>query len=233
MKKEIQTRLLVLLIGISGVASGIHIAAANTENAKTMCRNHIIPNPKLQTLEVVKNGGTIQVFWSANNEANDNYYTLERSKNGINFEQVARIDAANTLNTAIQYVETDYQPLKGISYYRLKCTGFKKNISYSNIAMVNDAGDHTGIKRSGNKTIDALKQLPLSDALVILRDHNGKKFYAKVVVAVEDQDIIGYDIEIKLTPGTYLITGTSSNMLYGQKLIVRHPLTNEFQKYIE
>jgi hypothetical protein len=193
MKKEIQTRLLVLLIGISGAASCIHIAAANTGNAKRMCENHITLNPKLLTLEVVKNGENIQAFWSANNEAADNYYTLERSKNGINFEQVVRIDMANTLNTVIQYVETDYRPLKGVSYYRLKCTGFKKNNTYSNIVMVNYAGDNTVIKPSNNKTINALKQLPHTEALVMLRDNNGKEFYSKVVVSVENSDIIGYD----------------------------------------
>jgi hypothetical protein len=219
MKKEIQTRLIVMLIGLSGTVFSMHIAG----NAKSTRETHVITKPKLPTLEVSKNGEKVHAFWSAGNKANSNYYTLERSKNGINFERISLINAATASNGIIEYVETDYQPLKGISYYRLKCTDFNKNNTYSNIAMVKHTIDNKpGIKWSNNdKNINALKQLHSTQVLVILKDKDGREFYSKVAISVENADIIGYDMESKLSPGTYLITGTSNNILYGQQLIVR------------
>jgi hypothetical protein len=231
MKKEIQTRLLIMLIGISGATAAMCATILNSHYSETTYRNLNLPAPKLFTLEVFKNGGKVEAFWSASNESGDDYYTLERSKNGINFEAVSRIDMANTSTNVIQYIETDYQPLKGISYYRLKCTDSRKNTAYSNIARVNYNIDKSGIpgikQPNSDKIINALKQLPPTEDLVVLRDNNGKEFYSKVLISVENCDIVGYDTSNKLPSGTYLITGTSNNILYGQKLIVRDAIVSE------
>ena len=50
---------------------------------------------------------------------------------------------------------------------------------------------------------------------------NGNECYSKVIVAVENSKIKGVDPENKLVAGTYIITATSNNLLYSQKLIVR------------
>jgi len=177
--------------------------------------------------DVVKNGIRIEAFWSITSEFHHNYFTLERSRNGKDFKKVSVIDATSSINNLIEYLETDNQPLKGISYYRLKLTDQNNGNTYSNRVKVNYT---FGKKRNMNVSRNTassddlklyLKNEENTEVLMVLRDINGKECYSKVIVAVENSEITGVDPENKLAAGTYIITATSNNLLYSQKLIVR------------
>ena len=77
--------------------------------------------------------------WKATSETNMNGYTVEYSKNGINWLSVAYLNAVNTGGTN-QYTATHYQPQSGINYYRLKMLDKDGNISYSKTATINFSG---------------------------------------------------------------------------------------------
>ncbi len=137
------------------------------------------------------------------------------------------IDATSSINNLIQYLETDNQPLKGISYYRLKLTDQNNGNTYSNIVKVNNT---SGKKRTANVPYKPASSADLklyfkneenTEVLMVLRDINGNEVYSKVIVAVENSEITGVDPENKLAAGIYIITATSNNLLYSQKLIVR------------
>ncbi len=140
--------------------------------------------------DVVKNGIRIEAFWSITSELYHNYFTLERSRNGKNFEKVSVIDATSSINNLIQYLETDNQPLKGISYYRLKLTDQNNGNTYSNIVKVNNT---SGKKRTANVPYKPASSADLklyfkneenTEVLMVLRDINGNEVYSKVIVAV-------------------------------------------------
>ena len=177
--------------------------------------------------DAIKNGDKIEAFWTITSENNHNYYTLERSRNGVDFEKVSVIDAPSSTNTMIQYLETDNEPLKGMSYYRLKLTDHHNENTYSNSVMVNYTfGKKNSMNVSHNRANIAdlklyLKNEENAEILMVLRDANGNECYSKVIVAVENSEITGVDPENKLAAGTYIITATSNNLLYSQKLIVR------------
>jgi hypothetical protein len=177
--------------------------------------------------DVVRNGFRIEAIWSITSKLHHNYFTLERSRNGKKFEKVSVIDAMSSINNLIQYLETDNQPLKGISYYRLKLTGQNNESTYSNSIKVNYTfaeKRQTNVVRKPLTSADLklfLKNENNAEILMVLRDANGNEVYSKVIVAVENSEITGIDPENKLAAGTYIITATSNNLLYNQKLIVR------------
>lgn len=78
----------------------------------------------------------VHLAWQTLTEINNDYFTLERSPNGINWEILTDVDGAGTSNKRLQYNHFDQQPLTGRSYYRLKQTDYNGDYSYSAPEMV-------------------------------------------------------------------------------------------------
>lgn len=72
---------------------------------------------------------------TASEQAND-YFNIERSKNGIDFNSIGIVDGAGTSNQTQTYNFTDNNPYSGVSYYRLKQTDYNGNSTYSGIKKV-------------------------------------------------------------------------------------------------
>jgi len=79
----------------------------------------------------------VDVKWSTATETNNYYFTVERSADGINFEGIATITGAGNSSNLINYNKSDFEPLSGISYYRLRQTDRDGSFSYSQIVAVN------------------------------------------------------------------------------------------------
>ncbi len=79
-----------------------------------------------------------QVFlsWATTSELNNDYFTIERSADGKNFEPLIRIDGNGDSEELILYESVDEWPLVGLNYYRLKQTDFDGKYSYSAIVAV-------------------------------------------------------------------------------------------------
>lgn len=69
--------------------------------------------------------------WATASEKNNDFFTLERSRNGIDFEVLVVVPGAGTSTTTLNYDRFDYDPFNGISYYRLKQTDFDGQYTYS------------------------------------------------------------------------------------------------------
>lgn len=78
-----------------------------------------------------KNNKTVVCSWTTASELNNDYFTLERSRNGINFEKVDYIKGNGTTNIQHNYAYEDKYPYQGLSYYRIKQTDFNGNYTYS------------------------------------------------------------------------------------------------------
>lgn len=79
---------------------------------------------------------SVQIDWQTISEINNNYFTIERSKNGLRWEELGEIAGAPNSSREINYVYFDYNPYDNISYYRLKQTDFNGEYSYSQIEVI-------------------------------------------------------------------------------------------------
>ena len=86
-------------------------------------------------LEVFDN--KVQLNWQTASEINNDFFTIERSIDGINWEAVNEVDGAGNSTSLLAYVSLDEKPNFGISYYRLKQTDFDGNFSFSEVRSVN------------------------------------------------------------------------------------------------
>lgn len=81
--------------------------------------------------------GQIELNWATANETNNDYYTIEKSKDAINFEILGKVKGSGNSNTTKNYVLTDEYPFNSLTYYRLKQTDFNGNEEYTKIIAVN------------------------------------------------------------------------------------------------
>ena len=86
---------------------------------------------ELVDFTVEREGEVALIKWETATEINNDYFTLERSKDGVAYEVIAVIQGAGNSSNEIEYRFIDEFPLTGISYYRLKQTDYNGNYTYS------------------------------------------------------------------------------------------------------
>ncbi|PCI95791.1 MAG: hypothetical protein COB15_11770 [Flavobacteriales bacterium] len=183
----------------------------------------------LISFEANINDDKVDIKWVTASEINNDYFTIERSIDAKNWEEVLVVAGAGNSNQTITYFDSDYEPLTGISYYRLKQTDFNGEFTYSNIVpvkFIKDAVDGNinlfpSPVQVGETVNVMFENIFESELLVVLRDIQGKEYYSKIIVEVEDGKLIGIPIDMVIPPGIYLVTATSENLIYSQRLIVR------------
>ncbi len=92
---------------------------------------------KLVQFDAKVAGSAVEVTWTTAEEKNNDFFSIERSEDGQNFEKIEEIDGAGNSSQLLKYKTMDHQPLAGISYYRLKQTDFDGKFSYSPLRAVN------------------------------------------------------------------------------------------------
>ena len=78
----------------------------------------------------------VELSWSTASEINNDFFTIERSSDGIHFESILAKRGAGNSTTLLNYTDVDIQPLTGNSFYRLKQTDYDGHFSYSDIKAV-------------------------------------------------------------------------------------------------
>jgi hypothetical protein len=81
-------------------------------------------------------GHFVQLHWTSATEINNDYFSVERSKDGNEFKIIATVPGAGTKITESFYRTNDEHPLLGVGYYRLRQTDFDKRYTFSKVIMV-------------------------------------------------------------------------------------------------
>lgn len=76
------------------------------------------------SLKASAEGQSVLVEWATATEHNNAHFTVEKSRDGMVFEEVGEIPGAGNSTGQIEYEKVDSEPFEGISYYRLSQTDF-------------------------------------------------------------------------------------------------------------
>ncbi len=96
----------------------------------TVCYTATLP-VELINFKVTSFDEWVLVNWETQTELNNDYFTIERSKNLRSWEIIGVVSGNGNSNVLLNYNFSDYKPFKGTSYYRLKQTDFNGKIAYS------------------------------------------------------------------------------------------------------
>ncbi len=160
--------------------------------------------------------------WVTASEINNDYFTVERSINGVNFVPLDNINGAGNSTHVLNYKFIDENPLAGISYYRLKQTDYDGKFTYSHKVAVK-------IRKSGIRILSvrpdksqSLVEVKLSipsnsEVKLFFQDLNGKVTYTTSVKGGDQYVFL--PITISMSSGIYFIrlsdgTETVSDKFY-------------------
>lgn len=176
------------------------------------------------------NDPNVDVEWATSSEINNNYFMVERSTDGINFEEFDRIDGAGNSTQALEYSVVDYEPYTGVSYYRLTQVDYDGKSTASNIVAVNnEEGDAVEMSisvfpnpASRNSDISVkLEGFKNREVLCSLVDAYGVEIYSFVVISEFHDTYVISSSALPLTPGVYFVRGSVDETLFAQKLVVQ------------
>lgn len=125
---------------VSGGASGTVQSGANLLVGGTISGGNLITNLggdiqseigassalpiELTYFKALHTENSVTIYWQTATEEKNDYFTIERSKDGINFEIIATVKGAGYSYMPLNYSYTDNRALQGISYYRLTQTDY-------------------------------------------------------------------------------------------------------------
>jgi hypothetical protein len=84
----------------------------------------------------VQNQEDVLLKWATASEINNQFFEIERSKNGIDFEKIAQLDGAGNSRQLLNYQYLDKNVSYGWWYYRLKQIDTDNQFSYASTVAV-------------------------------------------------------------------------------------------------
>ena len=171
---------------------------------------------------------TIRAEWITTSQTNNDYFTIERSKDASSFEPVGTIAGAGTTTRQQEYSFVDDHPYKGISYYRLRQTdydGKSEAFYWKAVHLKEDDEGQLHLDIATNPVIDGNLSIDLSDnsltgVLLQIIDVTGKIVYQHHVSTAESRRIELTDIGKTLAAGTYILIAKNSNEVKSKYFMV-------------
>lgn len=135
-----------------------------TEFSVWTLTNNLSPLPVswLYFNAAMNDGGDVDLDWATASEINNDYFTVQKSRDGMDFENFITVAGMGNSTQVNAYRAVDTNPYNGISYYRLKQTDYDGNKSYSPLVRINN--------RSTNAPAPALFPNPAGDYFYLLTD---------------------------------------------------------------
>lgn len=97
-----------------------------------------------------KHYGFNLIEWGSASEINNDYYTIEKSQDGKNWEYLSLVYGAGTTTELLNYEFRDYYVKDTINYYKLSQTDFNGNSKTFKIIVVNNSNDYRQVRITVN-----------------------------------------------------------------------------------
>jgi len=91
---------------------------------------------RLLSFDAKAKGDEIYISWSTMSETNNDYFLVEKSPDGVDFEELSKINSKGDSKSLQEYSCIDQNPYNGINYFRLKQVDFDGKSQYSKIISV-------------------------------------------------------------------------------------------------
>ncbi|MBN4051982.1 T9SS type A sorting domain-containing protein [Cytophagaceae bacterium AH-315-L13] len=166
---------------------------------------------ELVSFDAKPKGMAVELTWETISEINNDYFEIERSVDGKDFESIIEIEGAGNSTSSINYSVMDENPITGMNYYRLKQTDFDGEFEYSDIVNVKMAFtkqfELIGISPMPSTSVSylTLNATETGNVFLNIYDNKGDLIKKDRVEVLEGLNEITLDMS-NLQSGVYFIT---------------------------
>jgi hypothetical protein len=166
--------------------------------------------------------------WKANQAINFDHYIIQRSTDGISFNDIhtTPATAANSSSTSQEYSYTDLFSGNGTVYYRLLMVDLDGTITYSNILSVDfhtaqNARIYPTVVEDGNLFVETSSSIP--QARLEIFDMNGRRIREKDWSVLNGRQQVSVNANNGSLPAGAYLTRLSGNgsVLVKQLILVK------------
>jgi len=228
-------------VDISGMSTAtypiLYLKATLTESGGTpellgwTVKTDISPVPiQLINFYATLNRNIVDILWSTATETNNDFFTVERSNDAVNFEELIFVPGAGNSITIHNYSVIDPYPYFGISYYRLKQTDYNGDNKYSDIIAIEYYPENTNnsiiiypnpASNKDNIYINITDNYINGPVTLNIYSIFGKKIYSSILLT-GSTDYTSFILPGEtLSSGIFLMTISSDNYFSCKKLIIK------------
>lgn len=169
----------------------------------------------------------VAIKWVTVTETNSDHFTVQRSRDGIRFENLEIVPAAGTSRAPLHYSTVDPTPYEGRSYYRIVETDIDGSTTQTEAVEVNfDPWAKVLMTAYPNPTTQDNLRLQITGAggetmTLYLTDLMGKEYCKEQVTVEGDPFVYTFHPHLRLASGIYLLGATSNHAKYSAKVFVK------------
>jgi hypothetical protein len=124
------------LAGQSGTATTVTVPGVTSFSPWTISGNNLILPVELLSFTARPAGNSVDLNWKTATEIDNDYFTVQRSRDGVHFIDVGKVAGAGTTQKVQKYNFLDRNVSSGRHYYRLKQTDYDGAFKFSAIERV-------------------------------------------------------------------------------------------------
>lgn len=161
---------------------------------------------ELDYFNTINSNGITLIEWHTSSETNNDYFEIEWSENGIDFQTVMKIYGAGTTTDAQFYSWEHKNQKNGTHYYRLKQTDFDGNFSISktNVIEITALNNLELLSNLIERELRfSLNEIPKESLNIFIIDFSGKIYHSKNIVLTENN----FELNVSdLNKGNYIVS---------------------------
>jgi hypothetical protein len=210
---------------LSGAISGIPFSASSFNSTWTLVESGAPLPITLLTFNAVwanERQSVALVNWSTASEQENDFFVIERSADGQNWQTLGQIQGAGNSIHTINYQFKDESPVLGVAYYRLRQVDFDGTASYTHIVSLKREIDGAAIavypNPANNQFQIAFEGFKSETANINILDNSGR------VVLALNNNVLNNPSQIINTSnfqsGVYYIHVTSETESFIEKIVI-------------
>ena len=190
------------------------------------CATGTTPLPvTLISFSANNNGTGVSLSWSTGSEINNDYFIVQKSIDGANFETLEQVAGAGNSNHVNNYAIVDNGSVTAVTYYRLKQVDFDGAATYSYPVAIESAQTASAQlsvypnPTAGTANLSFTNLGKGTTINVTITDISGKVVYANTSITSSERTNTNFDAS-SLASGMYVVNAICNGNAYHEKLMV-------------
>lgn len=175
---------------------------------------------ELSSFSLTPEDSRVKLNWRTDSELNADHFVIERSKDGQNFHPIGTMPAVGTTVNTTHYSSFDFQPLPGMSYYRLKTVDTNGETEISDMRHVEFKPKEAAIYPNPVVDVVNIAGIPQGVDLVRLTDARGATLKEWMV----DKESAAMSPDLSAIPtGVYFLELVGSDAVFQTERVIVSP----------